>query len=592
MSISEQAKGCLRLFHGVYENLASTESTVRTKLPSSVILDLVGRFRLWVGNIGAHRKGRASLDYKLREAPHIRIRVAELLQHLDCVLQRALQIITGQRVPWEDISDSDLESDTESELSDGHLSTELAQLASNMSEAIICLMRLSIAIRNPAPHDQFRHSTQDEVLSYEQWDVAHVKEKFPSAPEYLILRLGKAISRRRQYLHYREEHRKRLEGDIDLDANPQEPDAPQDAGKLDTAEWVNSTVASSLPPAVKAGFIAPDLEITHDDEDAASQTSYASSNNDPSKIRPPQIPEQGLNGDPFECPLCFRFTSVQHVHAWHKHVYIDLQPYVCTASDCQVPERTYESRREWFQHELQAHRKWWECIMGCNVVFQSSDELRKHIGHKHAELAHNPRTEDVVRSCARQYSMDQEACCPLCMEKQRSLTQLRHHLGKHHQQLSLFAIPPHMIDEEDENDNDEAKDPSVASNAASSSGSSDAEHMQVEDQVTDENDNNETVDGLIEELRKFDEDKYTLLSNADLHVLAASTLTDVRTSRPTAQPLQSQLNTESYIKREIPAGVPEGYLLSLVHSRYVRKEKLVALLEKLFGGDAVVEYNV
>lgn len=204
----------------------------------------------------------------------------------------------------------------------------------------------------------------------------------------------------------------------------------QNAGNLDTAtsEWVKSTVASSLASAVKSSVIATGFEITHDDEDVASQASYASSNSGPSKIRPPHLPEQGLNGEPFECPLC------------HK-------------------------------------------------VFQSSDKLHEHIEREHGEIKKKARI-DVVRSCERQHPMDQEACCPLCKKKQHSLTQLRRHLGKHHEQLSLFAVPSHMDDDEegddddeedDENDEAEAEDLSITSNVAhagSSIGSADAEEIE------------------------------------------------------------------------------------------------------------------
>ncbi|EAT82091.2 hypothetical protein SNOG_10697 [Parastagonospora nodorum SN15] len=522
--ISYQVSKCLVDFRNVHGSLASAEPTVRVKLPASVANDLLGRFRLWVGNIGAHHKGRASLDYKLREASHIRTRVIELLQHLEHDLQDMLQIITGQQMSWEDMTDSDSDSDTSnigSQFSEEHPPTELAQLISNMSEVIVCLMRLSIAIRNPAPHDRFRHSRQMNDPPQEPWDIAHVREKFPDAPEYLVLRLGRAISRRRQYLVYREEHRMKLGEDLDLEPKPQGSKAPQNAGNLDTttSEWANSTVASSLAPAVKESIIVPDFGITPPDEDAASQTSYASSNSDPSKIRPPKLPEHGLNGEPFECPLCFRFTSVKHLHAWHKHVYTDLQPY---------------------------------------------------------------------------YSMDQEACCPLCTEKQRSLTQLRRHLGKHHEQLSLFAIPPHMNDNEEGDESDEADVSSISGGAASNLGSSNDEIIGSEDPFNAANNPDISDDEYMnfEAVVKEKNENNGLVGVDGVDQLPASTLTDVRTSRPTAQPLQSQSNTEGYAKPAIPAGVPESYMLSMLASRYVRKEKLVALLEKLFGGDAVVQYNV
>lgn len=76
--------------------------------------------------------------------------------------------------------------------------SELQQLMSDVVEITTCLLRLSMAIRNPAPHDLFMESNQINTSYLESFDIGHVQAKFPGAEEYLITRLGKAISRRRQ----------------------------------------------------------------------------------------------------------------------------------------------------------------------------------------------------------------------------------------------------------------------------------------------------------------------------------------------------------------------------------------------------------
>jgi hypothetical protein len=274
------------------------------------IKDELSRFRLWSGNVGAHRRGRGSLDYKLREASHIRDQVVNLLQEMQFVLQESTDIVTGKRVSGEDMSDSD--SDT---TDDGKVDlppediTELQQLATNLAELNTCLMRLSISIRNPAPPDQFKVSADIDTTYYERFDIAHVQGKFPNAEEYLTVRLGIAISRRRQYLRYCDDHRKKYE---------------QGLSQIGAHREVASTIASSLPPVLKASDVSS-AELDDDEfDDTQSVTSYASSGHDPENLRPPPLPEKGSDGEPFECPLCFRFTAVQHVKAWHRHVYRDL----------------------------------------------------------------------------------------------------------------------------------------------------------------------------------------------------------------------------------------------------------------------------
>jgi hypothetical protein len=123
---------------------------------------------------------------------------------------------------------------------------------------------------------------------------------------------------------------------------------------------------------------------------------------------------------------------------------------MCTAKECKVPDRIYESRHEWFTHEMQEHRNCWECIEGCNTTFHSQDVFRRHLGEAHDVKADNNRMHDVMQSCERRISMDTMAKCPLCRIEQYSLTQLRRHLGKHHTELALFAIPSHVEAEDDE----------------------------------------------------------------------------------------------------------------------------------------------
>jgi len=205
--------------------------------------------------------------------------------------------------------------------------SELQQLMSDVVEVITCLLRLSMAIRNPAPHDQFMASGQIDISSFESFDISHVQAKFPCAEGYLITRLGKAISRRRQYLKYRNErHKKLAQGIEDVIEAPKAVAEPigievarTEVTRTDTAPTeINpeSTVASSIPLAMKAPttYIDPDEDVYSEGE--LSQTSYATSTNESTKLRPPPIPKEAQEGTPFECPLCFMIISIRSSHSW------------------------------------------------------------------------------------------------------------------------------------------------------------------------------------------------------------------------------------------------------------------------------------
>ena len=62
-----------------------TADSYQTTLP--LLQHEWGRLRVWAGNTAAHRRGRVSLDYRLREATHMRQRAIDLLDDLNSSLQ-------------------------------------------------------------------------------------------------------------------------------------------------------------------------------------------------------------------------------------------------------------------------------------------------------------------------------------------------------------------------------------------------------------------------------------------------------------------------------------------------------------------------
>jgi hypothetical protein len=181
---------------------------------------------------------------------------------------------------------------------------------SGIVETVTCLLRLSMAIRNPAPHDQFMKSMNIDTSFYEEHDINHVREKFPDAEDYLISRLGRAISRRRQYLRYRKEHHKKLAYGIET-----EQEDAQGAHDAQTEICPQSTVASSLPAALKGvGHI--DLAGDSESDSGFSAASSVTSANDAAKLRPPPLPKEAQDSSPFESPLCFMIISIRGARSW------------------------------------------------------------------------------------------------------------------------------------------------------------------------------------------------------------------------------------------------------------------------------------
>ena len=190
--------------------------------------------------------------------------------------------------------------------------TELDQISSDISEVIDCLFRLSVSIRNPAPHDRFKRSMWTDTAGQAHFYVEHVRERFRDADEDLANRLGRANAHRRQYFRYREQHHEKLARGID------------DTHFLTTADdAVTDTIASSIPRQMKIDGLTGEEGRAPDtiDEDKAStgwtETTIASSLVAGGRDRPriPPLPKDATSR-PFECPYCYMMISATTTLAW------------------------------------------------------------------------------------------------------------------------------------------------------------------------------------------------------------------------------------------------------------------------------------
>ncbi|KAM0553411.1 hypothetical protein ACHAPJ_007426 [Fusarium lateritium] len=331
-SIANSVRSALQSFQTV-TSLAPTSCDVSYQEPLTSISEEEARFKVWSGNIGAHNSGRRSLQYRLRDASHLQKQIVALLGDLIDLLEDAKAIVTGDKVPWDQLEDDESLDDeplpADVDADDSELpTTEMTQIAAGVSDVVNCLLRLSVAIRNPAPHDRFTTFVPIEASHYEPFDIQHVKSKFGDIEPFLTERLGKAISRRRQYFKYRQSHHLKLSHGLD--------DEPKDS---------ESTIASSIPGHAKTTR----FNLTSMDEDAASdsgvtQTSFASSSADTEKIRIPPLPEEAEDG-PFECPFCYMMIIATSTISWNiKSVKVE------DGLSCPMCRETLHSIKEYQRH--------------------------------------------------------------------------------------------------------------------------------------------------------------------------------------------------------------------------------------------------
>ncbi|RYP79086.1 hypothetical protein DL771_000064 [Monosporascus sp. 5C6A] len=269
-SIADNVRKCIESFENVASNvLGSPNAGDDTEGKLTNITEELARFKVWSGNIGAHRKGRSSLDYRLRDASNLQEHVNDLLEDLNKSLVDAHAILTGDKEPWDKAPENRIPSVFPKEIldpGDFDFESEIDQIFADIVEVLDTLCRISVSLRNPTPHDRFMSFASTDTSCYERNDIEHVREKYNNAEDFIVQRLGKALSHRRQYFKYRESHRHKLAMGLDIDSRGTELGA-------------QSTIASSIPQAMKeTDNITRSLEDIDEDQRSDSgltQTSFA-----------------------------------------------------------------------------------------------------------------------------------------------------------------------------------------------------------------------------------------------------------------------------------------------------------------------------
>ncbi|CZS79225.1 unnamed protein product [Fusarium graminearum] len=427
------------------------------------------RFKMWAGNQAAHRSDPSSLDHRLREAPHLQKQIIYLLKDICESLEDALSNVSENSEPQDQgkgrdqtIQDNDNSSvnsaqDEEFVSSDSDSDCDtptpvLSTLLLDVREAIDCLLRLSVAIANPASLERFQKleaGPAEDISFHEPHDIAYVKDRFPKSTDEVANALGKYITRRRQFFKYRYAHREKLAHGIATLASNKE------TGTCHT-ETVPETTPTSSPGHFKTmAKFGPQADVIDEDiwsDSGTSQTSYATSagsafeGTDPETLKAvpplhvPPKPSAAKDGM-FECPFCYRMIFARTRTSWKRHVFGDLRPYTCVLSHCTESNTDFDRRHNWQLHVSKYHWRSWSCPFKCHQPFYSAVDLSSHIKDRHLPTGDEEEIRSVTALGERPAPDDTCSHCLLCGRSIIGLNKYVKHLGKHLEQLALFALP-------------------------------------------------------------------------------------------------------------------------------------------------------
>lgn len=143
----------------------------------------------------------------------------------------------------------------------------------------------------------------------------------------------------------------------------------------------------------------------------------------------------------------------------------------------------FRSRNEWFAHEIQAHRREWSCPQCETPAFSTTESFENHLSQAHQIYLGGSQLEALVLQSEEPVDKIAASACHLCdewetdlldekhisrrlflndgreVEPYGTLKQFRRHLGRHMEQLALFALPMNEGDEmEDDSANNDKDD--------------------------------------------------------------------------------------------------------------------------------------
>lgn len=137
-----------------------------------------------------------------------------------------------------------------------------------------------------------------------------------------------------------------------------------------------------------------------------------------------------------------RYTQIENPR---KHVLRDLRPFICTFEKCSQPDRLFRNEKEWYQHELQFHRREWVCrITACGIIFRDLHEFRLHLEADHSKVL----DELVLDQCERETTLPADQC-PFCAVT-IPMDKMRTHMGNHLIDCALSALPRVPLETEDD----------------------------------------------------------------------------------------------------------------------------------------------
>ncbi|KAK1596935.1 uncharacterized protein LY79DRAFT_600893 [Colletotrichum navitas] len=451
LTISSLAHSCHAAFSKLCQDLLLPSNEYHGLEPEAT--DQAGRFNVWALNIGALQspQSSSSLDSRLKKAERMRTNVVSGLQRLEVALKRANEIALGN-IPNRTTSPATTEEIIKYSVGtvvrsiderDHGFTTEINELFSNIQSCITYLFTLSTLLRRSHPRGRTSQQGPQSSQSDPGPFVTNAKDKFPKLKQHpwLAERIGQRTARQMEYIRYRQNHRTKL---ARVDDTPIPDELAERATTKATSFHDTIAVSDSIKQPVSGSSREESIYTV-----ATSFAQTAVGETYSGRIIP-QLTDMWLDGrqlrygEPVECPYCRTIQIIKNRYHWKHHVYRDLQTYVCSFEHCS--EGPFQTSHEWFQHEIDKHRRQWKCVL-CHARCNSASALESHFDSQHPSVVSATQRKVMLKACEKPLNHFDTESCLLCdnwrpsSETGGNSNNFRSHLAKHYQDLACEALP-------------------------------------------------------------------------------------------------------------------------------------------------------
>ncbi|KAI0127980.1 hypothetical protein BJ170DRAFT_397576 [Xylariales sp. AK1849] len=438
-------------------------TALRANLPASEHVDSLAddcMFRLisWGHDSGASNR---MLDHKLRRSSRPRDNTLDLLKELDVIVTDAIEVIPNVFNSIDEKSQTDNDSADVPEdvgiFDDLESESDPEKYLEDAAEVVGCLVDLLPTLCHPVEDDEYQDRRGDNA----SLDTEVIRKLFPGAPGFLIERLAVASWQRRWNVRLSKRTTGgaiiQYEEDSDIEASPRLPKSYSQSlmhgapsshrfRHLSTqteSEFGTSTIGSTVASSVFSKKGAFDLKST-----TSAGTAYTSTRIFPLPPPEPPVDLRSESLDPFPCPYCHFEVPFGNGgmtgEDWIEHVYLDLEPYICTFEECSRAQKTFGIKQEWSQHEHDCHRArlvWFCSDSLCKQEFDNKESFDTHLRAQHRDLFSSTEPSGVDEACVRYSTRPvSRELCPLCGIRCSDVASMNKHIGNHLEQIGLWAL--------------------------------------------------------------------------------------------------------------------------------------------------------